>query len=538
MKAFRSAWFFNAVILLAAAAWKGWLLLWGVVPFNSDEAVVALMARHILQGERPVFFYGQAYMGSLDAFLVAGSFWVFGQQVWVVRLVQVLLYLGVLWTTAQIGKVAFGSRAVGWIAAALLAIPTVNVTLYTTASLGGYGEALLIGNVLLLLSFELVRPAARFRGWGWGLWGGLAGLGLWANGLTLVYTIPCAVYVIFCLARRGWRSVGGFTAAAGVGFLVGALPWWAYAAAHGPQALLTELLGKAVAVEQVTWLARTADHLVNFLLLGLTVIFGMRPPWAVTWLVLPLLPLILFFWVAVIIFWARQAAWPGAHRGAYLLLAGVAGVLLAGFLFTPFGVDPSGRYFLPLAVPLALTAAQAIHTIALRPGSRWPWLAAGLVMVVIVYQGGGTLQSARRDPPGLTTQFYAPTIVDHRADGKLVNFLHEQGETRGYTTYWVAYPLAFESAETLIFVPRLPYHLDLRYTPRDDRYPPYTALVAASPQTAYITAGNAPLDTYLRAQFQMLGVTWREQVINDYRVYYHLSRGVQPTEIHLGETRE
>ena len=59
-----------------------------VVPFNSDEAVVALMARHILQGERPIFFYGQAYMGSADAYLVATGFWVFGEQVWVIRLIE------------------------------------------------------------------------------------------------------------------------------------------------------------------------------------------------------------------------------------------------------------------------------------------------------------------------------------------------------------------------------------------------------------------------------------------------------------------
>ncbi len=51
------------------------------------------MARHILGGERPIFFYGQAYMGSLDAWLVAAGFWFFGQQVWVIRFVQILLYL-------------------------------------------------------------------------------------------------------------------------------------------------------------------------------------------------------------------------------------------------------------------------------------------------------------------------------------------------------------------------------------------------------------------------------------------------------------
>src|SRR5438128_2438006 len=68
----------------------------GAVSFNSDEAIVALMARHILQGERPIFFYGQAYMGSLDAWLVAGSFSLFGQTILAIRLVQIALYLGTI----------------------------------------------------------------------------------------------------------------------------------------------------------------------------------------------------------------------------------------------------------------------------------------------------------------------------------------------------------------------------------------------------------------------------------------------------------
>ena len=46
---------------------------------ESDEAVVGLMAKHISEGrELPVFYYGQPYLGSLEAFLVAGSFKLFG----------------------------------------------------------------------------------------------------------------------------------------------------------------------------------------------------------------------------------------------------------------------------------------------------------------------------------------------------------------------------------------------------------------------------------------------------------------------------
>ncbi len=525
-------------VLLLAAAWKIVFLFWDVVPFNADEAVVALMARHILGGERPVFFYGQAYMGSLDAYLVAAGFVLFGQKVWVIRLVQMLLYLGTVLTTYLIGKEAFDSPRVGVIAALLLAIPTVNVTLYTTASLGGYGEALLIGNLVLMLALILARRRLRLGRsnipWlGFGLWGALVGCGLWANGLTLVYSLPAGLYLLWALwrCRRGWLA--SFVLAAGAGFLLGSLPWWLFAAVNGPGSLILELFGTAVAVERVSWIARTGAHLVNFLLLGVSVIFGLRPPWSVHWLGLPLLPFVLIFWLSVAGIFVRRLVRRGPFRGEYALLAGVMAALLAGFLFTAFGVDPSGRYFLPLAIPLALVAAQLIVNVP-----RQAWHGALLVALVVGYQFLGTMQSALVFPPGLTTQFYEPSIIDHRADADLIAFLRQQGETRGYSNYWVAYPLAFESGEDLIFVPRLPYHLDLIYTPRDDRYAPYTVLVRQSPRVAYITTRNLELDRYLQVHFQALGITWQEKQIGDYHIYYHLSRPVQPQEIGLGELRE
>jgi 4-amino-4-deoxy-L-arabinose transferase-like glycosyltransferase len=129
MRVFRSVAFQIAAVLGLTAAWKLIFFFWDVIPFNSDEAVVALMARHITMGARPIFFYGQAYMGSLDAFLVAAGFLLFGQQVWVIRLVQAVLYLGTVLTTIFIGKEAFGTYRTGVLAGLLLAVPTVNVTL-------------------------------------------------------------------------------------------------------------------------------------------------------------------------------------------------------------------------------------------------------------------------------------------------------------------------------------------------------------------------------------------------------------------------
>jgi 4-amino-4-deoxy-L-arabinose transferase-like glycosyltransferase len=525
-------------ILAAAAALKAWLVGMDLVPFNADEAVVALMARHILGGERPVFFYGQAYMGSLDAYLVAAGFWIFGQQVWVIRLIQGLLYLGTIITTVWIGWIAFGSFKTGLVAACLLAVPAVNLTLYTTASLGGYGEALLIGNLILLTGFYLARSLSngglqtRYLALALGF---LVGLGLWANGLTLVYSIPAGLVVLFSLVQqrkrsgeRGWIfNAGGLI----VGFLAGSSPWWIFALRSGWGSLFAELFGSAVSVEQASFWGRVWAHLVNLLLLGGTVLFGLRPPWEVRWLALPLLPLALIFWVAVSIFFVRNMLRNTRQALIYWMLGGVCVVLSLGFLLTSFGVDPSGRYFLPLCVPLALAAAEMVQSIL--PKGVWQALVIG---VVLVFNFWGTLQSAAY-PPGITTQFYPPSAIDHRYDADLIHFLAQAGEHFGYSNYWVAYPLAFNSNEQFVFIPRLPYHPDLRYTTRDDRYPAYDRLVENSLQVAYITTRNPALDVWLRNGFSEAGITWLEKTIGDYQIFYHLSRPLRPEQIGLGDNR-
>jgi hypothetical protein len=148
------------------------------------------------------------------------------------------------------------------------------------------------------------------------------------------------------------------------------------------------------------------------------------------------------------------------------------------------------------------------------------------------------MQVFQANPPGITTQFDSVTQIDHSDDQALIKFLMDHHEYFGYTNYWVSYPLAFLSEERLIFVPRLPYHQDLRYTLRDDRYEPYDKIVQQSERIAYITTNNENLDQQLRSGFSSLGVDWQEAKIGDFQIYYQLSRVVHPGEIGLGGIEE
>ena len=196
------------VPLLFAAGLK--CLIWSpaVTPFNADEAIVALMARHINQGQIPAFFYGQFYMGSLDAIIISLCFRLFGEGIWVIRLVQSTLYLGTVASSIAIASRVLDRPRAALYTGLLTALPTVNVALYSTVSLGGYGEMLLIGNLLILGgmgTIESIDTAAISRKglyMGLAAWGLGAGFGFWVLGLSLVYTIPILICIAWYLLKH------------------------------------------------------------------------------------------------------------------------------------------------------------------------------------------------------------------------------------------------------------------------------------------------------------------------------------------------
>lgn len=508
------------------------------IPFNADEAIVALMARHINQGHLPAFFYGQYYMGSLDAMLVALGFRVFGEDIWVIRLVQSILYLGTVATTIMLARRLLKPDRAALYAGLLAAIPTVNVALYSTVSLGGYGEMLLIGNLLLLGGIGLIKEIKRdqLRGkhfyWSLFLWSFGAGFAFWVMGLTLVYIIPVLIYFGLHLIRYQKPNLLQAILVLLAGGILGSAPWWGAAFQEGNWGVISELAGGAIAgVSSGSWFFRVGNRTINLAILGGSVMTGIRPPWSVQWLMLPLMPFVLVFWMAVL-YYSFQKYIINKERPIGSLIALIGLVLATGFILSPYGDDPSGRYFLPFLIPISIFGADLI-TDQLGGQKRWEYALVGLLLL---FNLGGIIQSMRANPPGITTQFDSVTQVDHSQMNLLIDFLLDNDIRAGYSNYWVSYPLAFLSQEEILFIPRLPYHEDFRYTSRDDRYPPYTESIKASNSIAYITTNHPALDDYLKSNFESLNITWLEERIGDYTVYYQLSSPVHVDEIGLGET--
>jgi 4-amino-4-deoxy-L-arabinose transferase-like glycosyltransferase len=517
--ALRESWPLVA-ILAGALAVRTALLACDVVPFDADEAVVALMARHILQGDRPLFFYGQHYMGSLDAYLIAGASAVAGESVLTVRFVQTVLFVAMV-LASYAAVLRFADRQTAHLVVLMLAFPPVMLTLYTTVSLGGYGETLLAGSVLLWWGHRLGHEdAARWLLWfGWGL---VVGLGFWVLGLVMVYAVPVAAWLLWRLRTRAWRGC----LLAALGFVVGSLPWWL---GRGYLSVL-EIWNGAFhsAAPSGGFLGNVGSRLFNLVFLGIPALFGLRFSWTITgppaWLAMPALVL----YLGALAYGLRRRG-EGVARSDRLILWAICGLLCLGFVLTSYGADPSGRYFLPLYLPLFVFTADALVMLSKRIG-RWAWV---LLAAVTVFNLAGTLQAALTYPPGITAHFNPIAQVDHRHDDELMSFLREHDGQRGYGNYWVSYPIAFLSKEDIILVPRLPYKDNLIYSSHDNRYAPYDALVEASPTVVYVTTDHPRLTAALRMHFATLGVRFREEQIGSYHVFYDLSRRVSPDELSI-----
>lgn len=531
----RTVWLGLAAVLAVSLLGRALLLASGAVSFHSDEAVVALMARHILHGERPVFFYGQAYMGSLDPWLVAFGFSLFGESVQTIRLVQSALYLGVVAASYGAAFVLSGRASVAVIAGLTLAVPNVLVALYTTATLGGYNETLLLGALMILLGFSIRRGGAGL--WRWALIGLFAGLGWWTNALIAVYVLPLAVLLLVRLwhgRSEGARLLIGPVVALGA-FALGSAPWGLFAL-QNDLAPLRFLLGAPNAGFASAESAQPfAIRLIGLLAFGLPAALGLRFPWSPEWFfpVLGVIVLVIYLLALVALIRRRDALRPGG-RG---LVLGMTVLLAAVFLLSRFSNDPTGRYFLPLTLPLGVMLGallsfppssreqgqgdegqKSLQPAASKRRTRGAALRLAALVLILGFHAAGVLAAAN-GAVGLTTQFNVAEHIPSDSDADVIAFLEEHGISAGYASYWAAFRLAFLSGEAVTLSAALPPRDDLDWTPFYDRYPPYRAAADAA-LPAYVTANTPLLDAELERLFAGAGVTYSVESIGPYTVFY------------------
>lgn len=201
--------------------------------YTSDQGIVALMAKHIAEGKPfPVFFYGQAYMGSLEPAVSALFCRVFGYSGFSVCLGTALvgfLLLPLVYLMAR----DIAGRAAGLAALAFCILGPVGYFHYMHSPRGGYAVTLLFGIFLLWYGGRLAcrRLSGREASpWGYLLLGLVAGLGWWSNQLISAALLATGLLFLVVLTRRAF---GWYILPVVVGFALGSLPFWVWNHMHG-----------------------------------------------------------------------------------------------------------------------------------------------------------------------------------------------------------------------------------------------------------------------------------------------------------------
>jgi hypothetical protein len=182
---------------------------------EGDEVLIGIQAQHILHGELPIYFYGQPYMGSLEAYLVAVVFAIFGSSDWTLRIEPTILsvvLVGLAWKLAcvladEVGLPPRAKRYFAFIVALITAVPPLYDIIPQLRTWGGYPETF---NLILLLFICVLRLTQRWKQeasrkeltWRWAGIGFIIGLGFWIYPLIISAVATSVIWLfVFCIAR-------------------------------------------------------------------------------------------------------------------------------------------------------------------------------------------------------------------------------------------------------------------------------------------------------------------------------------------------
>ncbi|GGO16696.1 hypothetical protein [Micromonospora parathelypteridis] len=544
----------TGLVLLSGVGYRLWLLAYAAPPTNSDEATMGLAALHIARGEGfPVWFYGQQYMGALEAYLAAPVFALAGgPSLLGLRLPTLALYVLFLLLAWRLTLRLTGDRWFGLLVVTLLALGSDRIIKNQLIAGGGYPEMNAAGVALAVLAVDLASGRPGWRPTRWAVWGFLAGLMLWVDPLVLPYVVATgAVLVAFC--RRELRGAAG--ALLGAAAVLGAAPLLLHSLLNGRNPLQA-VLAAGGANATAGW----ADRLHGGLLLGPALGMGFCAPgqcatWQLWWaLALPLLlaATAATAWrtlrrpspgpaapgdSAVSVSAASSAAFGGSAGAAdpaspagagptdrvaaamrlALVLAAV-GTLGAYTLSSSAGLTPveSSRYLscLLISLPALLWPVWTLARHGLRPstserrGTGWT-LARPVALVVLAATIGTAAHATWR-----AAQTVPATRAAEARHTELVDTLRKLGVRHVRAGYWTCNRLTFASAEQVVCAV-----VDDTLRPGFDRYPAYRREVDRATAPAWVAAAGSPLANVLDERLRAAPGSLDLVTIDGWRIY-------------------
>ncbi len=475
---FNKTLFILIALLLLTAALRLPFLIYGWGLLNSDQAIPALMAKHISEGKvPPMNYYGQQYMGSLGSHIYALIFRVFGYSILTMEAVSLLFYLAFVTLQFYFFKNIFSTA---WAAVLCLfySLPLGHLIVISFDSSNPYALVLLLQAALV---YTATAIAYKDRQDLWPVLGFLMGLSFWTHQITAAAILTSLLIVAF-KTRFRLKHYGQIFFCG----LAGGLPLLLHEVFNKFQILRFLWRG-----EKIAWpnekLKATLDMIRSLFFTEI------RPA---LWLFLFLLSagIVIF---AFLTYGKRRSA---PARVILLFLLVFSGM----YALSSFSARLQPRYLFPLYLCLPVFLIMPFFWIK----NKWKFVFPLVFLAGLLVVDSGRAYSAYLRSVESRHRLFEDTIAAMAA----TEIRYWQGE------YWTAYLLTALSRERLI--------VD-SYS--NSRYLPYRlAYYNQEHRDHYVFYGNPLQSQSLHDMLTGLGISFQEKTVDDCRLLYDIDGPVFP----------
>lgn len=473
---------------------------------DADEAIVGLMAKHIVEGRGvPVFYYGQHYMGSFEALCVALGFFLFGVSGVVLKLIPLLFALALIPVIYQL-CLELAGRNTARLAALFIALPPMGLVEWSSKARGGFIEILVLGALSFLYGFRFFETTwsenrSRYLLIATSL---ILGLGWWINNQIIYFVVPFGVLAIcWCFKERSFKNIVHAFFLGLSSFFVGSAPYWLYNFSHD---FISFEMFQASGAQEVS------KHWAGLFSSALPILFGAKRFWHDEELFNASVAVAYFIYGALLLFFF-SAFFTAEKRGKinrlWLLFPLTFVVSVTIFAQSAFGhLVQAPRYLIPLYVVLMPFAAFVI--VVVLEGKRiTQYVFGGTILalnVASVYLGGLSV-------PG------EPLVYDgqrvQRDHTQLIQWLDDHHITLVRTNYWIGYKLAFETEERVRFT--------MYQDPYQIRMPEYEELAKKVPaQLSIPIIAVSKQAIIIQEALRLLRIPFKTEATSGYVIFYDI----------------
>jgi len=466
---------------------------------NSDEAIIGLMARHILQGSFPIFYYGQQYYGPLDAYLTAPLFFLFGSSSATLHIIPLISSTLFIFVIEKLGTALYSPK-VGLISAIFAALSSNFLTIRGLQADAAYSILLLIGTYSLLVFNQTIRHLSLGK---ITFLICICLLGVWVFPLMLYYiSAMCLYWLLFSMQKAQksglskpinlWKKVS----------LIIIFPM-----------TLTVIIWFAGIFYGRSLLLQFGQTIANLFISVIPILLGFLPASGNYALFLQYLSLNPFWENSLIVLASVLIFFTGigvgfrrSQKGISLLFLFVTLTLSLFLLFyVLMNVKPAvlslPRYLFPLYSAIPLWVDGIIKVFKKQPR---------LQMVIFLFVIGSNLYGTLTFPK---MQIDSRSLVEW--------FSSREGIQYVYTDYWTGYRLAFESQEKVI-----PFIIDQNNRSGVNRYKPYMKMVIRADHPIYLYESGLSKEKAFRDFLIEKQLLYQVHTIGAFTIYYDVSEPV------------